>query len=192
MTKKAEQASEEQGEEAQDLGNSETGNAPGGEDSSENSGEKKFSQADLERLIDERLKRERKQADEKQKKAEEERTLKALEEQQQFRELADKHKARLDEIEPELETYKATLETLLAAEKELVPDHLLPLLETLNPAKQLEWIAANRDKLIPAESEESGKPRGVPKTPSRGNASGAGEERKREAQKVSRSFYRNF
>jgi hypothetical protein len=174
---------------------SETVDATGGQ-SPEKSGDKLFTQADLDRLIDDRLKRERTKAEESAKKAREEAEAKALEEQKEFQKLAEQRAAKVAELEPQAEKaqrFETALLKLLESEKAEVPEHVATLLEKLDPVEQLEWIASNRDKLKPAEpgQPEPDKTRGVPKTPQRGDARGATEEQKRAAQQQAARFYRN-
>lgn len=176
--------------------NSETGNAPGG-DAPEKSGDKRlFTQAELDQKIADRLERERKNAEEKAKKAREEAETKALEEQKEFQKLAEQRAAQVAELTPkaeQVERYQAALTKILETEKAGVQEHVLALLEKLDPVEQLEWIAANRDKLkVPETPEpELDKTRGIPKTPSRGDNRGAQEEQERKAQKQAARFYQN-
>lgn len=69
-----------------------------------------------------------------------------LAEQNEFKTLAEKHAARLAELEPlqgKAERYEAALTKLLAEQKKGLPAYVLPLLEKLDPAEQLEYIAAH-------------------------------------------------
>lgn len=184
---------EEQG--TNEATNNETGNAPGG-DTTEKSGEKLFTQEELDRIVTSRLERERAKADEATRKAKEAAEAKALEEQQEYQKLAEQRAGKIAELEPQAESakrYQDALTKLLATEKTGVPEHVLALLDKLDPVEQLEWIAANREKLKPVESvpETEQKPRGVPATPSRGDQRGVSEEQKRAARVQSERFYRS-
>ncbi len=86
--------------------NSETGNAPGTEAQakSEKSGEKLFTQADLDRQIDDRLKRERAKAEAQAQKVKQEAEERAAIEQGNWQKIAEERKTQLDQLTP-----KATL-----------------------------------------------------------------------------------
>lgn len=136
--------------------------------------EKRFSQADLDRLIKERLDRERDKAEKTAAKAREESEAASLAEQQKWQELAEKHgkkattleeslaaeaRARA-ELEEKATRYQGALDTFLKVQKEGLPAHILGLLDKLDPVEQLNWIAENREAL--------GKPAaagGIPATP---------------------------
>lgn len=197
----------EQTEETQDTENRETEDATGGDDATqpasepENSGEKRFTQDEVNRLIDDRLKRERQKADEKAKKEREDAEAKALEEQKEYQKLAEQRATKIAELEPlteQVDRYQGALTSLLTAEKQNVPEHVAALLDKLDPVEQLEWIASNRDKLAPA-SESNGddaepkKPKGIPSTPPRGDTRGAIEEQRRAAREsTKRAYQRTF
>lgn len=69
-----------------------------------------------------------------------------LAEQQKWQELAQKHEARLKELEPvqaKAQAYEAALKKLLDEQRKAVPGYVLPLLDKMDAAEQLEWIAAN-------------------------------------------------
>ena len=137
--------------------------ATNGGDQQKPAEEAKFTQADIERIIAERLDRERKKAEEKAAKAQAEAEAKALEEQKQYKELAEKHAARiaqLEAIEPKAQRHEAALVKLLEAQRKSIPEHVITLLDKLDVADQLEWIAGNQSKLI--------QPSGAPATPKAG------------------------
>lgn len=88
-----------------------------------------------------------------------------LKEQQKWQQLAEQHERQLTELKPQLEAatqqaerYKAAVEAQVKAQLANVPEHLHGLLAKLDPVEQLEWLAANADKLKPAV-------RGIPPTP---------------------------
>lgn len=146
-----------------------------------------FTQADIDRIITERLERERKKSEEKTKRATEEAQAKALEEQQKFQELAQQRGTKVAELEAlstELSTkleatdatakrYQKALNTILAEQLKRVPDHLTGLLNRLDPVEQLEWLAQNGEKLTA--------PSGVPATPRPQNGMSAAEKEKASA-----------
>ncbi|HEY3312019.1 MAG TPA: hypothetical protein VGK00_10300 [Anaerolineales bacterium] len=60
----------------------------------------------------------------------------------------------------EVTRYKGALDKYLAAEKKDLPKHITSLLEKLDPADQIEYLAANREEL----GKQKG-PEGVPPSP---------------------------
>lgn len=141
-----------------------------------------FSTDDVERIVKERLERAERKAKEKADKDREAADAAKLAENQQYKELADKATAKATKLEADYETtkekaerYEAALTTYLATQRKTVPSHLHGLLDKLDPVDQLEWIAANGDKLTqPAPVQ------GVPGTPKQnGNQSEADAERAR-------------
>jgi len=86
-----------------------------------------------------------------------------LAEQNQFKELAEKRKAELDEAQKkadEADRYRSSLETYLKAEREGIPEHILPLLDKMDVVDQLDYIAENRETLKGETKRD-----GVPATP---------------------------
>lgn len=164
----------------------------GGDD--KKSAEPKFTQADIDRIVTERLERERKKSDDKAQKAKEEAEAKALEEQQKFQELAEKRGTKVTELETSVtdlttkletatakaERFEAALNGLLEKQRKAVPEHLVALLDKLDPVEQLEWLASNTDKLTVG---------GVPGTPKGQN--GMTDAQKQEASKDAQRFYRS-
>jgi ribonucleoside-triphosphate reductase len=101
-------------------------------------------------------------------KAEQEAEEARLKEKEDFKTLAEQHKARVADLEPKVEAldketrrYKEALEAQLKTAKSQVPEHLHSLLEKLDPVEQLKWIADNADKI----KEQSNKLSGIPRTP---------------------------
>lgn len=114
---------------------------------------KTFTQAELDQIIADRLDRQKRSLDsaaDKQRTAAEQA---ALAEQGQFKTLAEQHAARIAELEPkaqQVERYEKALDAQLATLKADLPDYVLTLLESQDKAAQLEWLAANRAKLVAA------------------------------------------
>jgi hypothetical protein len=74
----------------------------------------------------------------------------ALKKQGDWQKLHEQEKKRADDLEPfktKAEKYEAALGKLLAKEREGLPKHVLTLLDKLDPAEQLEYIAENREAL---------------------------------------------
>lgn len=117
--------------------------------------EKRFTQAEFEAHLKERLKREQEKAAAAAERARQEAAEQALAEQQKFQELAEKRGSRVAELEPQVEALTAEVEALrgavqaqLDAAREGLPEHVTILLDKLPPAEQLAYIAANREKLV--------------------------------------------
>lgn len=156
-----------------------------------------FTQADIDRIVKERLDREQRKADEATKKAAEEAAAKALKDNAQFKELSEKQaQALLDKetalatattqaeaVTKERDKYKTALEAHVKERRTGLPDHITALLDVLDPVAQLEWLTKNADKLGGGSRE------GVPATPrQQGNQT---EAQRQKAQENAQSFYRN-
>lgn len=105
------------------------------------------------------LEREREQAAEAARKADEERARK----QGEWQSLAESHAARISELEPfraQAERYEAALRAKVAQERAGLPAHITALLDRLDPAEQLEWLAANADAVRPQQSTNGAASRG--------------------------------
>lgn len=96
-----------------------------------------------------------------------------LRQQGDYQKLAEAAEAKVKELEPvttERDRYKGVLETLLAAERKGLPKHITALLDKLDVADQLAWIAENRETIakpaapnINATAGQGGKPATDPK-----------------------------
>ena len=152
------------------------GNEPGTQDETDPEKEKgpadgkKFTQAELDAIIADRLSREKKNQEAATEKARKKAEEDALLKNQEFQKLAEERGKRIAELEPlgdqiksateTADRYKGALEKYLETEKKGLPKHVLTLLDKLDPVEQIEYIAANR--------EELGKPKGpdgVPASP---------------------------
>lgn len=185
------------------LWEADKGNGSGEEDKTEdatgneNGGtqEPTFTQADVDKIVQERLARERQKAEERERKAREEAEAKALAENDQYKELSEKQakqlldaeteladaKAQLDAATQEKERYQQALEGYVAKQREGVPDHIGALLDNLDPVAQLEWLTVNSTNL--------GQANGVPATPKA--KGGLSDAQKEEAQTASNRYYRD-
>lgn len=137
------------------------GNGGSGED-------KRFSQAELEAIVKDRLERQRRATEAQSQKEREATEAKALEEQQQFQKLAEQRQKRIEELEPleaRLTEAEEALTALLETERKGLPAHITSLLDDLTPAKQLTWIAANREAIGAATATNGRATQGVPATP---------------------------
>lgn len=142
---------------------SDTGHVPGSEATPATpiNGEKLFTQADLERQIDDRLKRERAKAETQAQKALAEAEERRNTEQGEFAKLAEQRKKRLDELEPKAELadrlselvskqLDAELATWPEEARPLVLPPESPLLQRLESADRARPIA---QKLLAAQAQ---------------------------------------
>lgn len=137
-----------------------TSGTPAGDATGQNSGtqdDRKFTQADLDAIVKDRLERERKQAERQTAKAREEAEAKALAQNAEWQALAEKRAeqltaaeaklAEVEQIQQRADRYEAVLKTHLEAQRKDLPAHVLTLLDRLDVADQLDWIASNREAL---------------------------------------------
>jgi hypothetical protein len=120
----------------------------------------------------------------------------ALNENQDWQALADVNakragelSARIAELEPvsaQADRYRGALETFLTAEKKDLPRHVLVLLEKLDLVDQVEYLAANREELLPKSAAA-----GVPASPEPKERTLSEEDLER-ARRGQASIYSNF
>lgn len=155
---------ETQGQDNPETGDA-TGPAAGQQDGGEPPDERRFSQAELDRIVEERLKREKAKAESAAQKAKEKAEAEALASQEKWRELAEKNGSALTQAQAELEAtaqrvgrLEAALQAQLTAAKDGLPEAVVDLVNRLDPVDQLEYLAKHKASL-------SGKPGGVPASP---------------------------
>ena len=157
---------------------------------------KTFTQADIDRIVKDRLEREKSAREKATAKAKEEADAEALKKNQEWQALAEKNEtranellAKLGELEPlgdQVTRYKGALEKYLATKKKDLPKHVLVLLEKLDPIEQIEYLAANREDL-----GKAGKVEGVPPSPDPKQRTLSDDE-KEAARRGQASLYSNF
>lgn len=151
-------------------------------------------QARVEQMLKERLDRKEKEAEKKAQKAREEAQAEAAAKNGEWQQLAEQRAAKVVELEAQIagheatttkaQRYEAALGKQVETLRKEVPKHLLPLLDKLDVAEQLEWLAANREQIAPPKTT------GVPATPrAQGNTDAATQE---QARQQSASFYRDL
>jgi hypothetical protein len=109
----------------------------------------KFTQSEVDRLIGERLQREKAKATEAAEKARKEAEEKALADNAKWQELAEtrgKDNEALKAQAERAERLEAALTKRWDAEKSAVPDYILPLLEKMSVDERLDYITDNRAK----------------------------------------------
>jgi multidrug efflux pump subunit AcrA (membrane-fusion protein) len=127
--------------------------------------EAKFTQADIDRIVKERLDRAQKQAEEKAKKAQTEAETEQLRKQGEFEKVAQQEKARADELAPfkeRAERYEAALKAQLEKAREGLPKSVLAVLDKLDPAEQLEHIVTIREEIDTTTRTTGGRVAGMP------------------------------
>jgi hypothetical protein len=127
-----------------------------------------FTQADIDRIIKERLEQEKRTSDEKARKAAEKAAADALKENADFKTLSEKQATQLLDLETKLtqvdtvtqerDKYKTALEAHVKERRKGVPAHILEILDVLDPLAQMAWLDKNTDKLTTQVG-------GVPATP---------------------------
>lgn len=115
--------------------------------------DRQFSQADVDRIVGERLERERAKAEKEADKARKAAEEASLAEQQKFQELANKRQERIGELEEQLadldeivkraDRYEKALRGYRDAMLDGVPESVQTLLKGQDIAEQLEWLSAN-------------------------------------------------
>ena len=155
-------------------------------------------QAEVDRILKDRLERAETKAQEKARKAAEAAEAEAAAKNGEWKDLAEKRAATLGALETEKATlteqldaqkdtlarYEKALTAHVAAQSEDVPDGVKTLLGKLDPVEQLEWLAANRETLLQQKRQ------GVPATP---GADVSMDETQREtARKQFARLYNNF
>lgn len=126
-------------------------------------------QKELDRILSDRLAREKAKTERAEAKARQEAEETSLKERQAFEELANKRQTRITELETqigELDTtkqklakYETTFGNILKAEKEGLDPSIIALLDRLDPLDQLNWLSENKAKAKPAQKTP------VPPTP---------------------------
>lgn len=119
--------------------------------------ERLFTQAELDQHIDDRLKRERKKAEEAAEKARKKAEEEALTKNQEWQTLAETRSQEIatltkerDELAPfkeQAERYRAVLDAQLAKAKERLPKHILPLIDKLDPVEQMQYLTDHAEEL---------------------------------------------
>jgi hypothetical protein len=143
-----------------------TGDATGSQPTATGNGgtEPTYTKAQVEALVEDRLRRDREKRERDTAKATETAEADRLKEQQKYAELAEQRQTRISELEPQAqqaERYEAALKKHLDAARKDLPGHITELLDQLDVAAQLEWISAHQAELAKPVNGTTG----VPGTP---------------------------
>lgn len=126
-------------------------------------GERTFNQADVDKIVKERLEREKAKTEAAAQKARQEAEAQALAEQGKWKELAEAQGKRIADLEQAAIELKAAQAKVTQYEKALteyrdaqfagVPDHIKTLLEGRDILDQMAWLTANQEKVKPANAQ---------------------------------------
>lgn len=130
-----------------------TGDATGtGSRSNGGDTERRYSQAEVDAILKERLDRAKRKADEETERRRQQEEQDRAKQQGEWQKLAEQHEARVKELEPvvaKADRYEAALKTHLEAQRKDLPAHITALLDRLDVAEQLEWLSANAEAIRP-------------------------------------------
>lgn len=138
-----------------------------------------FTQADVDRIVKERIEREKAKGEVAAQKARQAAEAQALAEQGKFKELSETQGKRIAELEATAEELKAAQGQLKKYQQALseyrdaqyagIPEHIKALLDGRDILDQMAWLTANQEKLKPAAPPAPAQPpdinatqRGVP------------------------------
>lgn len=163
----------------------------------EESSEPSFTQADLERIIADRLARQEKKLKREFEQTQEQARTQELEDTAQWQELAQKRQGQIVELQQRVDTLEKVAETAAKNEKSLlayvdklkngVPDSILGLLDGKDAADQLEWLTANAEGFTRSEDKGDGEGEGgelTPTPPPSGDSKMTETERRRMSYQV--------
>lgn len=115
--------------------------------------EKKFTQAELEQHIKDRLEREKKKTEEATAKAKADAEAEAAKKNGEFQKLAEQREKELaeatsklkglEDLQAQLTEMSAAMQKVIDTQTATLPDPVKELLKGLSPVKQLEWLAKN-------------------------------------------------
>jgi hypothetical protein len=109
--------------------------------------DKRFTQAELDAVVKDRLERQKRASEAAQEKTRKEAEEKALKEQGEFKTLAESRQAEIEALKPKAEyaeQLEAVVTKLLAEQRKDVPKHIVALLDKLSITDQLDYITTNK------------------------------------------------
>jgi len=112
--------------------------------------EKKFSQAELDTLIKERLDRQRRALEAQQREAQQALETQKLEDQKEFEKLAKQRAEEINTLKPRAglaESYEKRVAQLMSEAAKSLPSNLQMLLNKLPLPDQLDWLTENLDSV---------------------------------------------
>lgn len=185
-------AEKDPGKQTADTAGQTDGNADDAKKVDAGKAEKTFNQADVDRIVADRLKRADEQAAKKAEAAARKAKEEALVKNQEFQELAQQRLETITEQEAELakladfeRAFKKAEAALVVYRDQLiehVPDNVKPLLEKMDTVDQLEWLAQNVQAGDDGKQDNGDKPR-FPNTPKPGQGTMSEDDRRKQAWK---------
>jgi hypothetical protein len=152
-------------------------------------------QVELERVLKERLERERKKSETAAEKVRRQAEEDALTKNKEFETLAEQRKTKVGELEAQVaelaplkdqvEKYKGAMETILKAQMAKLPKALLPLLEKLDPIEKMQYLADHAKELNIEVI-------GVPETDTNDSTHKLNEEAQAKARKNNANMVKSF
>lgn len=150
-------------------------------------------QATIDKIVTERLERERRKNEKEREKEKEELELKQLQEKEEWKELAEKSTAKaasleaqlaeLDSLKEKQDKYEKALKTYVDSLRKGIPEHVIMLLDKLDPVEQLEYISTNIDAL---------RKKPIPESPDPADPEKLSEAEREQYEKQSGFMYRNI
>lgn len=147
-------------------------------------------QKKVDELLENRLERERKKSEEAKKKAAADAAAEAAKQNGEWEKVAKQREIELgdvlkkiesfDSVQEQLKKYQDALTKNLETQRTGLPEPIIKLLDKLDVAEQLEWLAVNKEAVLKKS------PDGVPPTPPP-NGSGTEQELKEAKEKFNRS-----
>lgn len=136
---------------------SEPDKSEAGDDKKKAEEEKVYSKAEMEAIVEDRLKRDRKKSEAAAEKARKEAEEAALTKNQEWQQLAEKRgrdletltaeKTELEPFKEQAERYKKALNDQLVKAKEKLPKHILQLIDKMDPVDAMTYITENAEAL---------------------------------------------
>lgn len=147
----------------------------------------------VEEMLKERLEREKRKSEDAAKKAAADAAAEAARKNGEWQQLAEQREKDLaeatakvseyDQLQQQAKRYQESLKKSLEVQRSGLPESIIKLLDKLDPADQLEWLAANKESLLK-------KVDGLPQSPP---ANGAGDQKAlEEARKTFAGDVRRF
>lgn len=145
-----------------------TGDAPGTNSGNNGGDDKKFTQAELDRIVQERLDRDRKKREAEAEKTRQEAEREALKQKEEYKALTETQEKELGELRPKAERYDTLAELVtkqLRDEVDAWPEEVKNLLPDSEPVEVLTFLQAVEKarplaKRLTAEPAPPGNPRG--------------------------------
>lgn len=127
-----------------------TTTAPAGSTAPEPVEDKKFSQADLDNIVKERLERQRRALEAQQREAQQALEQQKLEDQKEFEKLAKQRAEEINSLKPRAtlaEGYEKRVSQLMSEAAKALPANIQMLLNKLSLPDQLDWLTENLDSV---------------------------------------------